>query len=52
LLGRRTQGVRLARLAEGDCVVSVARVLAEEEEEGQLPQHPPVVGKALVGEEE
>jgi DNA gyrase subunit A len=35
VIGRATQGVRLVNLDEGDAVVDVARVVTEEEADGQ-----------------
>jgi DNA gyrase subunit A len=37
LSGRNTQGVRLLRLADGDRLLSIARIVETEEEGGDAP---------------
>ena len=54
VIGRATQGVKLMNLDDGDSVVDVARVVIEDEENGEFDENgdPIVVGEGVEGAED
>jgi DNA gyrase subunit A len=52
IIGRATQGVRLVALDDADAIMDVARIIPEDEEEGEEGVEVPGAEAAVVADEE